>query len=715
VGVRKESRGFEIIRAAQRFPYKSRICIICIIFLDGASFLQDDSEMSHLRIEDWEMPAGDLGRLNPLPSLQLPKGPHGRQADVEEAIDSEEARYVRCGHVRGCLPYAKMYGYGRELRPRRFRTAVLENDCLRATFLLELGGRLWSLVHKPTNTELLYVNPVFQPANLGTVEVWFSGGVEWNCGVRGHTPLTCSPMWAARVTGDGGQPVLRLYEWERIRCLPYQMDFMLPDGSPWLLARMRVINPHDVETPMYWWSNIAVPELAGARVVVPATENVRFSYTGEVSLRAVPVHEGRDESYPTQLQNAGDFFYRVNTPERPWIASLQRDGRGLVQASTPRLRGRKLFRWGMSPGGRNWQAYLTSGGLPYIEIQAGLAVTQAQCLPMPPRTDWEWLEAYGLMEADPAVVHGDDWNAAVSEVNDRLDATCSAQHLAEVFEATAGLPHREPEELLHRGSGWGALERHRRTRSGEPAADPAGLRFDDTSLGEAQHPWKTLLESGAFPESDPTDVPVSWMVQPAWRELLERAIEKGSGHWAAWLHLGVMKWYAGDTSGAAAAWRTSMERTPSAWACRNLARLAADEQRWGEAAELFDRARAMQPGLLPLAVEWGQTLLKAGQASRLLRQLDDLPPGVREARRMRLLEAQAALEAGDPSRADTILAEERLVDDIREGEVSLSDLWFGVQEKLIAAREGVAIDEAFRQRVRREIRPPRHLDFRMWA
>ena len=44
---------------------------------------------------------------------------------------------------------------------------VLENDKLIATFLPEQGGRLWSLKNKATGKEVLYKNPVFQPANLG--------------------------------------------------------------------------------------------------------------------------------------------------------------------------------------------------------------------------------------------------------------------------------------------------------------------------------------------------------------------------------------------------------------------------------------------------------------------------------------------------------------------------------------------------------------------
>ena len=60
------------------------------------------------------------------------------------------------------------------------------------------------------------------------------------------------------------------YEWDRIRRMPYQMDFSLPDGSPWLFAHMRLVNPSDAVVPMWWWSNIAVAERPDVRVIVPA-------------------------------------------------------------------------------------------------------------------------------------------------------------------------------------------------------------------------------------------------------------------------------------------------------------------------------------------------------------------------------------------------------------------------------------------------------------
>jgi hypothetical protein len=669
--------------------------------------------MSELRRDTWEMPAADLGRSNPLPPLERKQSVHARRRDDElDDVMGDAAGSVHLGHVPGPLPYARLYGYNRDRRPRAFPTAVLENDVLRATFLLELGGRMWSLFHKPSRRELLYTNPVFQPGNLGTVDVWFAGGVEWNCGIRGHSPLTCSPVWAARAEGDDG-PILRLYAWERARCIAYQIDCWLPDGSPWLFVRPQIMNHHDREIAMYWWSNIAVPELDGGRVVVPATETIRFGYDGRVRRRPVPVWNGVDLSYVKAMSPASDSFYVVDRPERPWISLLDADGRGLVQVSTPRLLGRKLFRWGHTRGGRNWQRWLSPGGTPYVEIQAGLTRTQAQCRPMPPHQRWSWLEAYGPINGDPARIHG-DWAHAVSHVCDRLDATLPPQGLDAMLAATDGIPGRAPAAIVHRGDGWGALERRRREAAAEPAFCSDALVFDDASLGDEQRPWLALLDDGALPEHDPSGPPVSWMVQPEWRERLRRAVAAGRGdHWASWLHLGVMAFYHGEQDAARAAWERSLAAATSAWAYRNLGVLARHAERPGEAADHYLRARALQPDLLPLAYECANALIEAGRARELLDLLPALPAAIRGTSRMRLYEARAAVDAGELERAAGILDQPLSVTDLREGERTSTRTWYELQARLVAAREGVPLDDALRERVRKELRPPEHLDFRM--
>ena len=67
-----------------------------------------------------------------------------------------------------------------------------------------------------------------------------------------------------------------------------------------------------------------------------------------------------------------------------------------------------------------------------------------------------------------------------------------------------------------------------------------------------------LLEAGSLPESDPARAPVSWMVQDQWHEMLAESIRSGRlDHWLAWLHLGVMRYAAGDRPSARQACKES--------------------------------------------------------------------------------------------------------------------------------------------------------------
>ena len=71
----------------------------------------------------------------------------------------------------------------------------------------------------------------------------------------------------------------------------------------------------------------------------------------------IPISDGVDMSYPTNFKRSADNFYCIEPGQQPWITALDDEGRGLVQTSTPRLRGRKLFVWGMGSGGRHWQEF----------------------------------------------------------------------------------------------------------------------------------------------------------------------------------------------------------------------------------------------------------------------------------------------------------------------------------------------------------------------
>ena len=201
--------------------------------------------------------------------------------------------------------------------------AILENRHLRAVVLLDLGGRLWSLEDKVAGRELLYNNDRIQLGNLGLRNAWFPGGVEWNLGTTGHTALTCSPVHAASLELPDGAPGLRIYEWERMRDLVYQVDFRLGPGSRHLAVDITVTNPNADAVPVYWWSNIAVASSVGSsgRGAQPFRVRVHLRATAP-SRAGAAIQRARP-----QLSPYGGPDRRLLLRAGPREASVDRGGR----------------------------------------------------------------------------------------------------------------------------------------------------------------------------------------------------------------------------------------------------------------------------------------------------------------------------------------------------------------------------------------------------
>ena len=201
---------------------------------------------------------------------------------------------------------------------------------------------MWELWDKEQDQNLLYTNDVLRFSNLATRNAWFSGGVEWNIGIIGHTPFTTEQMYVARTEDEAGNPVLRMYEYERIRDVTYQMDFWLEEDSRFLNCRMRIVNENDEVVPMYWWSNMAVPEFDGGRIIVPA----RAAYTTvdkEVRKVEIPMVRGVDVTDYKKIPKSVDYFFEIEEDMPKYIANVNAEGYGLLQMSTDRLKSRKLF------------------------------------------------------------------------------------------------------------------------------------------------------------------------------------------------------------------------------------------------------------------------------------------------------------------------------------------------------------------------------------
>lgn len=376
-----------------------------------------------------------------------------KQPKFKSTIKDYEGLYINYGYRETAYPYTQQNAYCDE-KEQPVSVAILENDYLYAEFLPDFGGRLWKLYDKKKETDILYTNDVIRFRNLSIRNAWFSGGVEWNCGIIGHTPFTCSPMYCAEVKGKNSQEVLRFYEFERVRGIYYQMDFWLEENR--LLVAVRIENPNDEVVPMYWWSNMATPEFEGGRVIVPASDAYNNSDGIGIKKSPIPIDGGIDVSYPQNIPDTIDYFYDIDLHEQKFIANVNADGYGLLQWSSHNLKGRKLFSWGHRKGSKHWQKMLTDKAGDYVEIQAGLGKTQYECLPMPPKTSWSFIECYALADIGKETVKG-EYKELVEAVKKQISEHGNSDALDKRLSQVENDISLQKGKIIYKGSGMGSL------------------------------------------------------------------------------------------------------------------------------------------------------------------------------------------------------------------------------------------------------------------
>lgn len=661
--------------------------------------------MTQLRFENILLKAADLGEENCLPDIMNNKYIH-TPIRVTDRIPAGEGALIGKGMISTLLPYCIQDGYDRNRKEREFQAAILENEYLKATFLPCLGGRLWSLYYKKAGKELLYRNAVFQPANLSLRNAWFSGGVEWNVGIKGHNPLTCSPLFACRCTNVHGEPVLKMYEYERIRGVVYSVCATLKEDV--LLVHPVIENREAEDKYMYWWSNIAVDEQEGMRILAPTRETFVSYYdeTGYVlDYDALPVMQIKgmempvDVSYPERIFRSGDFFYNIPKGQKKWVAAVDREGSGLMQFSDDILQGRKLFIWGRQQGGRHWNEWLSDGYKPYVEIQAGLLKTQLEHFIMEKESVIQWTEGYCGISGEKDVLHGQDYSAATAHLEAQLGEKYN--HLSEGhFE----IVHQE--EPAYLGSGWGALENRIRN-----VAISDYNAFPEASMNAQQEDWISLLEKGELPQRDVLQPILSYVAGDFWEKLLREHLQE---RWYDYYQLGVICCAKCRFEEAMDCFRRSQDLEANPWALRCMAQIEKSQRSdTAAAAELMCSAVALKDDYRPLLCDCADALIADGQYQRWLEIYSGLSPELRENGRLTFFTIVCLIKTGQLEQAAALLTEELVVCDIKEGEYSISQLWVELYRLVMAQKLSVVPEAVSDEAVLERYPLPYTLDYRM--
>lgn len=660
---------------------------------------------------NWNVPGALLDGENPQPRFRA------KMANMHCTEDGTLRPEEHIGYGVACnertLPYRMQDRYDRSENMLTLETIVMENDYLRAVFLPGYGGKLWSLYSKEEERELLFVNPVFRFANLASRNAWMSGGIEWNLGHMGHHMLTSTDVFCAKVTAPDGEQFLRIYDYEAAHAQILQMDFHLPDGQKQLAMHVRIQNARNVDTPLYWWTNIAVPLTDDTRVFSASPEIV-FQMTqeeagyipgfGHSKMPEQPNLPGVDLSYPRKIPHSLEYFFQnPKTEVAPWEVSIEKNCKGLMERSTQPLRTRKMFCWGSNTGGRHWCDYLSKDGCgDYIEIQAGLAPTQLHTGVLQANETIMFTQMFGAFSTEERAQEL-EWNEALAGVASSVEqllpaAEVEKAHLAYTLKSTL-----RAQEILHKGTWYGSLEMARRERAGEmPIA--RHLDFCQPEAGE-YHDWLEVLQGKTLPD---TKLPHAYMTDEKWLPYLEQAAENGNQETKFQYAVSLAE---NGRQKEAEAIFTELIAQKNVWAAHAMGLLCRRDKKLEKASEYFLMAYDWERGILDqsFAEEALQSLLAIKEYEKAWTLYESIPDD-KKTESEELLAAEAAVKLEKDAFLEQ--AYQKTYSAIREGAVGLSNIWYEHQARKVAKEKHIPFTEDL---IDRSLKLPRNINFLMFA
>ena len=619
------------------------------------------------------------------------------------------------------LPYKLQDRYDRERKIVELKTVVIKNDKLKAVFLCEYGGRLYSLSDLETGKELLFKNPVFQLANLSARNSWFSGGIEWNVSQFGHSLQTCEPLFFAIVHGE--EDFLRMYEFERTKRIYYQIDFRLPEGSKNLYAHIKIINDENYKKPMYWWTNIAVREEKNIRIF-SSTEDIVYIYPDSVGstgnslkkfgaskLPKTPFVD--DGSYPLNFPYSSEYFFQTKKETlNPWEATLYNDGFIFFEMSTNKLRYRKMFCWGNLEGGRKWESFLSKENEgAYVEIQAGITPTQVNGFDIDANSCIEFTQMFSFInlinQNDINELYDKDYSKAREKIQNIIDNNVGKNHLDDLFYKYSKESNLEINgELLFFGKGWGALEDKRREKY-KLKKSPKSLSFPKSSINKECLIWLKLLEYENLDEMEESYLPDSYMLDL--KNELENIENKNA---ITLIHLGIIYYENFLEEKAFECWIKSLNIKPYALAYRNLSIYYKNKNEYDKSIFYMEKALCIFESKNKFIdeaflVEYLELLSYVKNYDKII----SIYEKYNKNEKISKFAAKAYLEKKEYKKLENIFNIEQIT--IREGENYLLDIYFEYIAKLKSEKENIEFNSELVKKVRAEEKAPKNLDFRM--
>ncbi|NUU06169.1 DUF5107 domain-containing protein [Leifsonia sp. C5G2] len=272
--------------------------------------------------------------------------------------------------------------------PHRWDAVHLENRWMRLLILPELGGRIHVAYDKVGEYDIFYRNNVIKPALVGLAGPWISGGVEFNW-PQHHRPATFLPTDVTIEEEEDGSVTVWCSDHDPFARMKGMHGIRLRPDSSRIEARVRLYNRSETTQTFLWWANVAAAVNDDYQSFFPRDVH----HVADHAKRAVvSFPEATTPYYGVDYQDRVtaddpaaarlDWYRNIPVPTSYMVMETGDEffggydhGRevGFVHWADRSISpGKKQWTWGNAPFGWAWDANLTDGDGPYVELMAGV-------------------------------------------------------------------------------------------------------------------------------------------------------------------------------------------------------------------------------------------------------------------------------------------------------------------------------------------------------
>lgn len=281
----------------------------------------------------------------------------------------------------GVYPYMSYAETSNRPGPKKYRFIVLQNEYVKATICPDLGGKVYSLIHKPSGKEVLYVPGVIRHTRILPRFYFIAGGIEVSF------PISHSPTQNEAIFYKIDKTKDRIYitcgERELRFGMQWSVEYSLGMNDNFLTQRVIFHNPGRISYPWMSWSNAALPSAPDTRYDFP--KGKVLSHSSKIDSIDWEKQGPKKES---NIKEMTGYFWKTKDVNA-FGAFTPSVGTGLYHIADEKIApGIKLWSYGTADDS-SWAVLSTAKHQTYIEIQGGPIGDQSIKLEMQPKqTRW---------------------------------------------------------------------------------------------------------------------------------------------------------------------------------------------------------------------------------------------------------------------------------------------------------------------------------------